>query len=489
MSVIAGLQDSRKEGPPADIGSYQMPCSVMVFKYAFSGVTYVCAVRSGDRRWILVSYGLDAAAATVVQAACTATNAIGGGEVFARTGLYTMSGLTPVVGNIKTTVLVPANVYIIGESRTGTIFKLADNNAANIFASWSVNHVGYMNMTLDGNRAGNADGGVDGNQGCIYDGDDNYTVIDNIRALSAVRTGIFVASGTWKTLRNLWAQDCGDIGVALDAPIRSSMENIYAYANNKIHNNSGIFLNSLTACAARNLWGIGNYVGVKVGGGNNSYTTQIGLDVESIHTVGNTTNGIEIGGVPNQEVIGSHFGLLSSELDGRNGIYIVGLKDSIIDIIRIKNCGQAAHDDAVATYSMYNCKIGYLYCLDDQGTHTTNWAWDDLHAATVSGNVIEDGQLGEGTFLSGKFASYDPTKVKALRIAGFVTENKGTSTGTGAQQDIAHGLAVIPTYNQVFFSERSTGGAIPYQSAAPDATNIHPTATLNKTYNWYATAN
>jgi parallel beta-helix repeat protein len=63
-------------------------------------------------------------------------------------------------------------------------------------------------------------------------------------------------------------------------------------------------------------------------------------------------------------------------------------------------------------------------------------------------------------------------------------ENGGTSTGTGAQQTIAHGLRTIPT--RVILSESTTGAALPYQSAAADATNIYVTAVLNKTWQWEA---
>jgi hypothetical protein len=73
---------------------------------------------------------------------------------------------------------------------------------------------------------------------------------------------------------------------------------------------------------------------------------------------------------------------------------------------------------------------------------------------------------------------------KIKGVVGYVTENTGTSTGTGAQQTIPHGCSFTPTYDQVFLSERSTGLAIPYQSAAPDATNIYVTAVNAKTYNW-----
>jgi parallel beta-helix repeat protein len=68
---------------------------------------------------------------------------------------------------------------------------------------------------------------------------------------------------------------------------------------------------------------------------------------------------------------------------------------------------------------------------------------------------------------------------------GWVTENFGTGVvGTGAQQDIDHGLAAIPT--RVILSEDTTGGALAYQSAAADANHLKVTATLNKTFQWEA---
>lgn len=80
------------------------------------------------------------------------------------------------------------------------------------------------------------------------------------------------------------------------------------------------------------------------------------------------------------------------------------------------------------------------------------------------------------------FSSWDTVKIN--NNVGFVTENSGNNTGTGAQQTIAHGCNFTPTYSQVYLSERSTGGALAYQSQAPDATNIYVTATNEKDYNW-----
>lgn len=79
MSMIAGLQDFRQESPPADIGIYQFPCSVIIFQFAFSGTTYRVALRSGVRGWVLVSYGTSVV--TVVESAWAYLAGLGGGEI------------------------------------------------------------------------------------------------------------------------------------------------------------------------------------------------------------------------------------------------------------------------------------------------------------------------------------------------------------------------------------------------------------------------
>lgn len=67
-------------------------------------------------------------------------------------------------------------------------------------------------------------------------------------------------------------------------------------------------------------------------------------------------------------------------------------------------------------------------------------------------------------------------------LKGYPFENRGTSTGTGAQQDIAHGLPDTPA--EVILTEYLTGLAIPKENIVADATQIHPLATLNKDYRW-----
>ena len=74
--------------------------------------------------------------------------------------------------------------------------------------------------------------------------------------------------------------------------------------------------------------------------------------------------------------------------------------------------------------------------------------------------------------------------MKFRECPNFVTRNSGVSTGTGAQQSIAHGLNVTPS--RVVLSDWSTGSANARQSAGADSTYIYVTATLDKDYLWEA---
>jgi hypothetical protein len=65
----------------------------------------------------------------------------------------------------------------------------------------------------------------------------------------------------------------------------------------------------------------------------------------------------------------------------------------------------------------------------------------------------------------------------------YKTEKYGTSTGTGAQQTIAHGVYGIPDIVMIGNIE---DGANPYQSAAADATNIYITGVNGKDWWWSA---
>jgi hypothetical protein len=115
----------------------------------------------------------------------------------------------------------------------------------------------------------------------------------------------------------------------------------------------------------------------------------------------------------------------------------------------------------------------------------SNNIFDDIVTLTSTTNagqttdvVVKNNRFNDTAFTVGTNIT-----VTMLQNEGYVTENSGTSTGTGAQQTIAHGLSAVPT--RVYFSNIDDG-ANAYQSAAADATNIYVTAVNEKDYVWSA---
>jgi parallel beta-helix repeat protein len=144
--MSAGLIDMRKEGPPGDTGTFQGPCSALLFKFTFSGTVYNVGVMVGDRGWSRIWYGT---ATEVVNALSVAVNAAGGGEIHARPGLYIFTSTVAV------TIL--ANVHFVGEGWNNTIFQLAGAVSVNYYLALQSNTV-LRGIKLD---CQNLTGGVD----------------------------------------------------------------------------------------------------------------------------------------------------------------------------------------------------------------------------------------------------------------------------------------------------------------------------------------
>jgi parallel beta-helix repeat protein len=138
MSQIAGLQDFRQEGPPADIGTFQFPCSILVFRRTFAGTTYICAVRAGVRGWVLVDYGT--VASTVVASALAALTA---GRTWPETLVLT--------GNFTFTARVNVPSYTVIEVQG--IITLANGVNDDIFRLTAVSNVEIYGGRLHGNQA------------------------------------------------------------------------------------------------------------------------------------------------------------------------------------------------------------------------------------------------------------------------------------------------------------------------------------------------
>jgi len=213
LSVIAGLQDFRQEGAPADIGVFQLVTGVMVFKHTFAGTTYVCAIRRGERGWVLIDYLPETAAntATVINSAIAsgAEEVTLTGDTFTINAAITDNGQDDVTfaGMGKKTILYVANATQINafeiDARTGWVLK---------------------DFQINGNKANNVDGGVR----TIQNGVHLANVATNIRisgvtVRNTVRTGIKIGSETtqhtgpqYVLVTDCDILDCGLTGVLLD---------------------------------------------------------------------------------------------------------------------------------------------------------------------------------------------------------------------------------------------------------------------------------
>lgn len=150
MSVIAGLTDFRQQAPPADIGVFQFPGDRLVFKFNFSGIAYVCAIRSGQRGWVLVDFNVSSAAndTTVIQSALTSLTA---GRDWKETvvvqGDYTINA-TLLLYDYTLLDLTSARITLANNSDCDMIAN-EDQDAGNTT-------IEIRGGILDGNKANNA---------------------------------------------------------------------------------------------------------------------------------------------------------------------------------------------------------------------------------------------------------------------------------------------------------------------------------------------
>jgi parallel beta-helix repeat protein len=143
------IQDFRGQGPPADIGTFQSPCSILIYQYTFSGTTYVCAARQGDRGWVLVTPP-STVASTVINAAIVANP--NGAEFYVKRANY----------SITATIIDSGSNDISIDCEQGTVFTLANTvNAPVIFLTSCARWI-FRNLKIDGNRVNQAGGPFEG---------------------------------------------------------------------------------------------------------------------------------------------------------------------------------------------------------------------------------------------------------------------------------------------------------------------------------------
>jgi len=177
-------------------------------------------------------------------------------------------------------------------------------------------------------------------------------------------------------------------------------------------------------------------------------------------SVSNGKSGINISAGDFYDILGCH---LSGNSNGASGTY---------------------HGIAVANgvnnFTITNCRSGY----DNSADWTNSQGYGiAIVGSTHSGVLVANNDCRNNvTGAISNEATLSSTVVIKNNL-GYVTENSGSSTGTGAQQTIAHGLSATPTIVIISGDSSNVNG---YQSAAADATNIYITADNGEAYHWEA---
>lgn len=141
MAAIAGLQDFRQQGPPADIGTFILPTTIVVFDHTFDGTTRYCAVRMGERGWILVSYDLNP---RVVINATIAALTTGGEVTLAYYGTWSVDASIVDAG--------VDNITLRGLGRS-TVLQLADVANVDVIHLTGVDGWIITDLKVDVNKA------------------------------------------------------------------------------------------------------------------------------------------------------------------------------------------------------------------------------------------------------------------------------------------------------------------------------------------------
>lgn len=435
-----------------------------------------------------------------------------GGTVFLGSGTFLLN--KRIVNGVEVGLSVPSNIILRGSGRGTTTIKIANaqftggtmasaviaNDNWNLGATHPDTNITIQDLTVDANMA-NQDVVTTGFQiGILYDpvkqGIIERCEVKNFQSwgigIYGAETGGAVSDPVHDTVQQNWIHDGGN-GLA------ATNFDCGIFVSYHRDHDSYLFNNFI--------WDIDGY-----GACLEDVPNNISVSWNTIHNVqGDGIRGfLSGGGYPlTQGYIGHNTIYNCGGIATMGtGIYLDSVgSGTVIDANDISNCNyrailaQSRYIDVTGVKILNNrCDLTDLSAtnvaaIQILGSSVTERLYDALIKGNFCRNsyrAYEDGvwmyraQLLDNDFLGctvvptvtvGNYNRFRDNK-------GYVTWNSGTETGSGAQQEIHHGLAGTP--NRVYLCELNTGLAVPYQSAAANADHIYVLATNAKSYAWTA---
>ncbi len=368
---------------------------------------------------------------------------ISSGKIFISAGQYTLeNGIS----------LASSNVWLEGSGETHTTLSAMNSLNKNIISITGTGVVNcrISNMTLNGNRANNSSG-----KGIYiytpYVADDSYHIIDHVIVYRPTEYGIQIYGDT---------RECK----LLHTTVKWGGSTDF-YIEGSDH--------KIIDCVAANAEKHGWYMA--------AWNTQMMLCkafcAGRTHVAGEIQYGFYLRGAKLQ------CRGLQSENNMETGIALRDSSDCILEGCISDGNGTAQSYGDFAGLRINNSSrcviIGGQFVnraspyLQKYGIQIVNTAQNNVITNNaISGNLIEsidaDDIAFRGNIIRGNY--------------GYTTEASGSSTGTGSEQTIAHGLVATPS--KVVIVPTETGASVSPLWA--DATNIYCTVTTGKAFNWSA---
>jgi len=376
----------------------------------------------------------------VVQAALDSISGTNG-TVLAKNGTY----------DVDTAIDIPDQTSLWGQSKKSTIFA----PSANVHVFRITGSSGYKYRQQIHNLA-------------IVDAAHNQTNT----------SGIYVDNKSchlaFPDLSDLYIEDCFN-GIACAPTLDANTNKIHTPTWERLHieicRNQGIFINNAIDMRANNWW-------MSIGETQASY----GINFEAPATLscGSYFDGITV--IDNYKTLTSDKGIRLNNINESFWHHVI-VDCTGDDCLTLDT---ANYNRFIDTFLLSGGNDGVVL----SGTSNVNY-FSGLIVESMAGYGVSYNVAGQTNYLHNYYMSGNVTgdfeatagTLKRTNLEELPTVSRGLSTGTGAQQTIAHGLQATPTY--VWFGNIEDG-ANPYQSAAADAVNIYVTAVNLKDYAWKA---
>jgi nitrous oxidase accessory protein NosD len=369
---------------------------------------------------------------------------------------------------------------IIGED--GARLYAATGFADNILYVSVCENVRIENLEVDGVKSSQSYLGDNSKQHGIYITQSNNVLVDSVYVHDCVGSGIYLRGSSHLNC-NITIQNCEITKNGLVAsPSRSGIHSYYTDNVRILHNyfadNYRINLAIVGVSSADRVCDFiieGNVLNGTIDSGtdsnflafyanNGTISNNIVLNAKTSRT---TADGIRIES-SNQWVI-------TSNLVRNNLLGIYCNYNNVTNIIITSNIVIDNSDNGI-TLNNVNGALVTSNIVSNNGGYAISMA-SYTSDVTISFNRFSNNIAG--VYEKGAVSN---TIIKDNQ--GYVTENSGSSTGTGAQQTVAHGLVGTPT---IVILSNGNATANPYQSAVADATNIYVTADSGETWYWQVT--